>query len=456
MKIKATLALPAALALLQAQPAGRFALTVENIMRGPNLVGYEPAQVRWSGDSQRIYFSWKQYAQKPGEPRDTYVVNRDGSGLRKLSGEEAKSAPPVGGDSTRDHRLTVYARGGDIFLYNAVSGATRQITKTADAESNPRFLRDGKRISFTRGNNLYMLSLESGELIQMTDIVAAGAAGASAASGGRGGRGETAPAATGEPPKATDGQEYLKNEQKELLETVRERAAERQAEEDKRKKENPRKPFALQARQSVASLELTPDGKFVTAMIAEDGETRNTVVPNYVTESAYAEEIRGRANVGDTPGALRLAVIAVDTGEVKWAEPGIQAADGKPRRMDLNQPVWSDDGSKAFVFGDAADNKDRWFFALDAAAAKLRVLADIHDDAWVTDVPENLPSLNTPDDVRSAAPPSYGWMKNGREIYFDSESSGYSQLYAVFFDGGEPRPLTPAGKWEVLGVNQSA
>src|SRR3954447_12005328 len=28
---------------------GKFALTIDNLMRGPSLVGTEPAQVRWSG-----------------------------------------------------------------------------------------------------------------------------------------------------------------------------------------------------------------------------------------------------------------------------------------------------------------------------------------------------------------------------------------------------------------------
>src|SRR5688500_15698448 len=66
-------------------PAKRFELTVDSIMRGPALVGYTPADVRWSQDAARVYFRWKQ----AGEPRlkemDTYVVNRDGTGLRKLS-----------------------------------------------------------------------------------------------------------------------------------------------------------------------------------------------------------------------------------------------------------------------------------------------------------------------------------------------------------------------------------
>ena len=39
---------------------GKFELTIDNIMRGPGLVGNEPRAVHWSPDSQRIYFQWKE------------------------------------------------------------------------------------------------------------------------------------------------------------------------------------------------------------------------------------------------------------------------------------------------------------------------------------------------------------------------------------------------------------
>src|ERR1700724_3725567 len=73
---KFTLPLFALLFAFHVTPAGNFALTVDNIMRGPGLYGYEPSQVRWSGDGDRIYFQWKQASDPRIQPPDTYVVGR--------------------------------------------------------------------------------------------------------------------------------------------------------------------------------------------------------------------------------------------------------------------------------------------------------------------------------------------------------------------------------------------
>jgi dipeptidyl aminopeptidase/acylaminoacyl peptidase len=430
----------------QARPANNFALTIDNIMRGPGLIGYEPAGIRWSYDGGTIYFQWKQHTDKEIAPMDTYAVNRDGSGLRKLGEDEIRMLPPVGGDTTRDKRLTVYSNAGDLFVYDNTTGKTQQLTKTTDAENAPRFTQDGKRVSFTRSNNLYVMSLDSGVLVQLTDIRSAAAPATATAPAGRGGfgggrgqgggRGGATPAEVTAEQKGTDSQEYLKKEQRELIQVVRERVEQRLEQEKKRAQQAARKPFMLQSRQSAGALQLTPDEKYVIAGVFETAATpaKNTIVPNFITDSAYTEDIAGRTNVGDSQGTSRLAILTAETGEVKWVDHG------QKKEIQLGMPLWSEDGTRAVIAGRAADNKDRWVFALDPATGKTRVLVNIHDDAWVGG-PQGTTNV-------------LGWMKNDSEVYFVSEKSGYAHLYAVGFDGGEPRALT-SGSWEVLGVRQS-
>src|SRR5262245_20839843 len=93
---------------------GKFELTIDNIMRGTGLVGNEPRAVHWSPDSQKIYFQWKQANEPREKDFDTYVVNRDGSGLRKLSEDELKMTPPLFGETSRDKKQTLFVDNGDL------------------------------------------------------------------------------------------------------------------------------------------------------------------------------------------------------------------------------------------------------------------------------------------------------------------------------------------------------
>lgn len=440
-------------------------------MRGPALVGYPPTNVRWSRDGQRIYFRWKRAEDARLKEPDTYAVNRDGTNLRRLTEDEARLAPPEGGDDTRDKTRTVFADDGDIFLYDHRTNARRQITRTTEPETNPRFTQDEKSIYFTRANNLYLFALDGDlSITQLTEIRAGGGGAATPARG-----------ANDAQARGTESQELLKKEERELLEVVRERAAKREETEAKRKSRDERKPFLLAANQSVTNLLLAPDASYIVAGLTEtDSKARNTIVPTYVTESAYAETIPSRTKVGDVQPRSRLAVIDAKTGDVKYVEHG-QRTDGKrvevapqvqtrteavtsppttqnsardsqqqgqqppptqgtsqqgqqtrqsetqrqqqgtqtetaregqtaERGVQLSQIQWSDDGRRAAMLARSADNKDRWVMLLDPATAKTRVLAHEHNEAWT-----NGPGAFT-----------LGWLPDNRTVYFQSEESGFA------------------------------
>jgi dipeptidyl aminopeptidase/acylaminoacyl peptidase len=504
-----------------AAPQQKFELTVDSIMRGPDLVGHAPTSVVWAQDSSRVYFRWK----RAGEPRlkepDWYVVERDGRGLRKLSEAEARaSVPPTGGDLSRDRRLTVFAEEGDIFLYDHEKGVRRPLTRTVEPEANPRFTRDQRRVYFTRQNNLYVLPLDGGPLEQLTDIRAAsppvGAQGGGQALGEAGAR-------------RGANQDYLRKEERALLEAVRERAEQRERLERERRERNKRRSHTLTQGQTLVSLLLAPDETYVVMTVGEQGGGRNTIVPNYVTESAYTEDINSRTKVGDAQGRTRMALVSVETGEVRWVNHGqrIEAAPVVRQRTEMNateaalresgaqtatqaqqaaatgqgqqtaatqqgtqqqgtgqqgavqgtqqgaqqqggqqgqqappardqqteavgrteprdrdvqlfQLQWSDDGRRAVMLARAADNKDRWVLLLDPATATTKMLARIHDEAWVGGPGAGL----------------LGWLADDRHVYFVSEADGWAHLYVVSADGGSPAQLT-SGRFEVSDVRLS-
>jgi len=436
-----------------APPAKPFELSVDSIMRGPRLVGYPPTGVYWSRDSQRVYFRWKQADEPRLKETSLYVVNRDGSGLRRLSEDEAKQVPPANGELSKDKTMTVFTDEGDIFIYDHAQGTRRQITRTVDAETNVHFTFDQKRIYFTRLSNLYVMSLDGGSLEQITDIRTGGGA-----------------APSSSPPKGTDSQEYLKKEERALIDAVRERAEQREEQEKKRKEREKRKPFSIPTGQNAVSLNLSPDGKYVLATISEPASgAKNTIVPNYVTESAYTEDIPGRSKVGDAQNRTRLVIIDTETGETKNVDHGQKLpATPPPQRTEMNAPVstgsgsdrvdlqtktpptpkdrdvqlsqlqWSDDGKNAVLMGRSGDNKDRWVMLLDAVTGKTKILATVHDDAWVDG-----PGAFT-----------LGWLPDSAHVYFESERDGFAHLYSLSITGGEPTQLT-SGQFEVSDVRLS-
>jgi dipeptidyl aminopeptidase/acylaminoacyl peptidase len=486
----------------QAQPAAKaFELNVDSIMRGPDLVGHAPTGVYWSQDSRRVFFRWKRAGEARLKETDLYVVGADGTGLRKLTEDEVRKSPPAAGELSKDRRLTVFTEEGDVFLYDHGKAERRQLTRTVEAESNARFARDQRAVYFTRQSNLYVMSLDGGSLEQLTDIrvpTPPPAGGAASLGGGL-------QATVGAAGRASESQEFLRREERRLLDVVRERAEQREEQERKRRERERerRKPFPLTTGQTVTNLQLSPDGAYVVLTVADPAAGKNSIVPNYIGDAGYTEDIQSRTKVGDTQGRTRLGLASVKTGEVKWVETGLrvqvaprvqtrteqnatesaqresgaqqqtgtqsgqlqgqtgaqsqqqqtggqqtvqppptQQTEGqqaRDREAQLFQLQWNEDGSRAALMARASDNKDRWVMSLDPATGRTRVLASVHDDAWV------------------GGPGAFtlGWLPDNRRVYFVSERDGWAHLYTVNVDGGEPVQLTK-GRFEVSDVRLSA
>ncbi|MEO8383199.1 MAG: prolyl oligopeptidase family serine peptidase [Acidobacteriota bacterium] len=432
---------------------GRLELSVDTIMRGPGLSGYAPKNVRWSRDSQAVYFEWKQCTDPVEEDFETYAVGRDGKGLRKLSKEEGENAPPSRGSFTRDRKRAVFTDDGDVFLYDSAARKRRALTRSTDAESDPRFTRDEKRVAFRRGNNLFVLSLVDGSMLQMTNIAAATDKGANVTLFEEENKDRTA------------GQKWVAAEATKLSDVLARRVAERKEDEAERKQEIGLAPLKLKTGESVVDLQLTPDEKYVIVFTTvEASEGKRAVVPSYVTESGYTTDLPARRKVGDAEPATRMASVSTVDGKVQWLQSGLKQAappaktetdttesvtakkveasaektevvatkEAAEREVEIERLLWSDDGSAAVLPVRAADNKDWWLLAFDPTTASTRVLFHEHDDAW----------------VQWFTGESLGFVPETKTVFFLSEKSGWMHLHTVDFAGGGVRALT-SGKWEV-------
>jgi dipeptidyl aminopeptidase/acylaminoacyl peptidase len=397
------IALLAALYLAPASPAAAqqpsgFDLSVPNIMRGPELYGREPAQVRWTADGAWVYFRWLEPGAAWHESLKPYrIAPRAGATPEQVTDAHMDSVAPMlaTGPKSRDGRLRVVSANGDIWVQQLDRGrvSLRRITETTDNESAPRIAPDGRTLYFVRDNNAFAVDLSTGLTRQLTDI-----------------RSGSAP----KDPEAPKGQRAaVADQQKLLLEYVREQFRQDSTQRADRKDAAARRlPILyIPTAERIGNLSISPSG----------------------TTDGYPRMIPGRTKVGDNQNQTKVAHIDFATGKATWLKlspdsvPSGQAGVGD----------WHADGSAAIVSAVSSDFKNRYLYSVAGSDGAITLVDALRDEAWV-----NGPCFNC-----------NGWTPDGR-IWYVSEATGYAHLYSVRPDATDKRALT-SGTWEVLSVDVS-
>jgi dipeptidyl aminopeptidase/acylaminoacyl peptidase len=387
-----------------------FDLSVRNIMRGEGLVGRSPDEVRWSEDSRTVYFRWRD-----PESRDTathvYRVRAAGGAPEMVPDSMAyRVAPAQQGDWNPERTRRASERGGDVFVVDA-TGRERRITDTPQRERSPHLSADGRTVYFLSGNNVFAMEVDGGVLRQITDL-----------------RMEAAPARD----TARGQRRFLENQQRELLDAVRDRREERlhRARLDSLRASVP--PVYLGKDVTLQGAEVSPSGRYLllTTNARVDGQ-KTTIVPNYITESGFTEDIASRTKVGDAQAGGRVGILELATGKVSWVEAE------KERRPSIAALGWAPRADRALLMSVPENFKDRWIYVA-TPDARTTLIEHLHNDAW----------------VGGPAFFSGGWTGDDR-VWFISEKTGYSHLYTAPATGGAITALTQ-GDWEVTEVQPSA
>jgi dipeptidyl aminopeptidase/acylaminoacyl peptidase len=405
-------------------------LTVEKIMQDPKWIGVSPTNVFWSEDSKTLYFNWNPELNKGDS---LYKFTGGKAAPQKVSRAERMALPSQSGSYNKSRMQKVFVKNGDIFLLNIASGKTRLLTATNDFKSNPVFSGDEQKIIFTQNGNLFARNLADGELRQLTDFR-------------KGKKPETAQPAGPE--------KWLKNDQLAFFEVLKERKEKRELTEKFSKAEQPKRLKEIYTdEKNAANLTLSPDEKFVLYTLSKTNAGKGTVVPNYVTESGFTEELPARTKVGNPPASNELYIFDRQRDTVFQFSikdlPGIndlpdyvkdypakkdtgKAKKPESRKLIFGEPSFSPDGSQAVVIARSVDNKDVWLLKINPADHILQSLERIRDEAWV-----NFFNGLSPVD----------WLDN-QTIAFISEKDGFMHLYTLNVASGEKKQRTK-GNFEV-------
>ncbi len=403
-----------------AQRPSAFDFSIKNIMRGPELYGRPPSDVRWSADSRWIYFNWL-------EPGTDWREQVKRFRIRAVPGAKAERVSPTqfdsvgalvsNGDRSRNGRYMAVEHNGDIYVTDLQTGNTRRLTQTIAREHTPEFAIDANRLFFIRDNNVFAVELAGGLVQQLTDIRQGPEPVDSARATGQRGR--------------------IEQQQRDLFEAIRDRVRAdsiRKAEERERQGRG-LKTYYTHKGEELSELSVAPTGRslLVETRIPPQG-TRGADVMRLVTETGYPEVIRGRTNVGDVQLRGRLGFLNIASGAIKWLTPfPTDTTNGFFQILG-----WSDDGARAAFYAYTGDNKVRLLQSIDAATGTLRTLETLRDSAW----------------VGGPCNDCGGWYDNGRRFWYVSEATGFAHLYTVAADGKDRQQLTN-GRWEVRDGERS-
>lgn len=401
-------------ALLSAQQ-----LTVPWIMKGPELVGREPTEVRWSPDGQTIYFRWLPPGSSWREPLAPYRVRAEpGATPERLTREQADSAAVVAGDGivSRDRTRKVVSFEGDLWVVSLPSGAARRLTQTPTIVEAPlTFDATGNLVYFRRDNAAVMaFDLTQGGVRQLTDIRPGPAP-------------DTAKAATGQ-------RGFVEQENRRLLGVLRDRRwsdSVARAEREARERERAR-PFYLGRDERVSQFSPSPTGTHVLVITTTAPAEKVEKVPNYITASGYVEEIEARTKVGDSQPRVRAFLYEVATGAVTWLRPDPNDTSATSFGG-VGVAGWNDAGTSALLVVTTRDYTTRYLHRVDAPGGRLTPLDVLRDTAWV-------------------GGPCFGcagWLPGEQGLWFVSEATGWAHLYTMRPDGSGRQQLT-TGSWEVL------
>lgn len=444
-------------------------LTVEKIMKDPKWIGSSPSNVYWSPDSKSVLFNWNP---QNSISDSVYSYSLTGGEPQKAGYFEAQKINAFNGSVYNStYSQMVYTYRGDVYLVDNKSGKTTRITQTEDFESGPKFILKDEWVVYTRSQNLYAWNTKTGSTMQLTNITRgtetvaaptpafAGGGGRGGFGGGGGGGARGAAASGGNAVSIGSQDQWLQQQQLETMQVLKERKQKRELRTaflKEHKDTDTLKTIGIGDKQ-MQGLQISSDGRFVTYRLYQaPASSKNTIVPDYVTETGYTTDIPGRTKVGAPLGKydfyvydkIKDTLLAVSVDSIPGITDVPDYVKDYPKKFAnrratvrgvmIGGPYWNDAGNYAIVDIRSQDNKDRWIMQLEATTGKLNLLDRQRDEAWI------------------GGPGIFGrigWISD-TQFYFQSEATGYSQVYSYDISTNTKKAITE-GKYEVQNLELS-
>jgi dipeptidyl aminopeptidase/acylaminoacyl peptidase len=409
-------------------------LKLEDIMKGDKFIGVQPTNEHWSLDGKKIYFDWN-----PNDEieKSTYFLQK-GSAKPQLASVKEASFARIDLKRNPNSDIGYYLENGALYSYSLKNKTSKKLLQQTNSISNLRLALENGVLFFEQDGNLLKYNSKEGTILQLTNFKA--------------GKAEE---------KDVEKESFLKSQQKELFQFIRDQDEKKKWNVAKTKENKSDFPKTYSYGKSVfENLSINPKGDFVTFRLTESQETKSEKMEVFITKDGYNQTPNTKEKVSVNnlaPTKFGIYSVAKDTifymnfsslSHIQDAPKYYDLYDNlknnkkEDRLIVIQEPIYNQDGTFAVAEIRSQDNKDRWLVKLNLDKNTFEEIDYQHDDAWIG-------GPGIPSDAYDAG--TIGFLGDNETIYYQSEATGYSHLYSYNIRTKKKTQLTK-GNWEVRSI----
>ncbi|CAH0335497.1 hypothetical protein FVB9288_01142 [Flavobacterium sp. CECT 9288] len=409
-------------------------LKLEEIMKGNAFIGSQPENERWSIDGQKVYFDWNPHNELGNS---TYFWKKGMSKPELATASEVVfSRLDLRKSSNPD--VYFYLDKGRLYSYSLKNKVSKKLFQHSSPISNLQVSATAGLLFFRQNDNIFQYNINEGSLIQLTNF--------------RKGKADEV---------ASQKETFLKTQQEELFQFVRDQEALKKwnGEKAKLSMSDFPKPY-FYGKNTFGGLKMDPKGNYATFRLLEEVEGKREKMEAFITASGYNDIVDTKEKVSVNnliPSKFGVYNVAKDSvyfinfstlthiqDVPKYFElyEKNKNVEKKNKLIIVQEPIYNDDGSYAVSEIRSQDNKDRWIVRLNLEKNTFEEINYQHDEAWIGG--PGIPSS-------SFGRGTLGFLADNETVYFQSEETGYSHLYTYNLKSKLKTQLTQ-GNWEVRSV----
>jgi dipeptidyl aminopeptidase/acylaminoacyl peptidase len=409
-------------------------LKLEEIMKGESFIGVQPTNGHWSIDGKKIYFEWN-----PTNDIDksTYYWEK-GMATPKLALAKEVAFSKIDLKRNPSSDLGYYIEHGALYSYSFKNKIAKKLLQQTNPISNLKLAFENGVLFFEQNGNLLKYNTKEGTILQLTNF-----------NEGK------------ESIKENEKDSFLKSQQKELFQFIRDQEAKKNWNTAKTKENKSDFPKAYFYDKSIFdNLNIDPKGSFVTFRLTDKVDVKSEKMEVFITKDGYnaTPDTKEKVSINNLV-ATKFAIYSVAKDSVYYMNfsslshiqdmpqyyslyENLKSEKKTDKLIVVQEPIYNQDGTFAVAEIRSQDNKDRWVVKLNLEKNTFEEIEHQHDEAWIGG--PGIPSYPFDSGV-------IGFLADNETIYFQSEETGYSHLYTYNLRSKKKTQLTK-GNWEVRDV----